>query len=154
MDLLCRLGYSQEAIIVGIQGINQKARQRDLTPPFLKQDLDDTDSPLGKADDFLSFLEDEVIALVEKTYATNSKRTIIGHSREGLMVCYSLMAKPKLFDTRIALSPALWREDNLFVNRFETFLIAHPNIDSELYLSMGDSEVDKMKRAFKFGLEI
>jgi hypothetical protein len=153
-DLLARVGNIPEVIVVGITGIDQKTRQRDLTPPFLKQDLDEANSPLGKADDFLKYIETEVIPLIEKSYNTNNQRAIVGHSREGLLVMYSLMAKPNLFDIRIALSPALWREDNMFVKRFETFLTENPNISSNLFMSMGEAEVDKMKNAFNLTVAV
>ncbi|MBV7267577.1 alpha/beta hydrolase [Winogradskyella luteola] len=153
-DLLSRVGNIPEVIVVGITGINQKTRQRDLTPPFLKQDLDDTNSSLGEADNFLKYIKSEVIPLVEENYNTNNQRTIIGHSREGLLVFYSLIFKPDLFDTRIALSPALWREDNKFVKHFEIFLNENPNLSSNLFMSMGEDEVDKMKIAFDLMVDV
>lgn len=153
-DLLTRVGNISEVIVVGITGIDQKTRQRDLTPPFLKQDLDETNSQLGEADNFLKYIENEVIPLVEKNYSTSNQRTIIGHSREGLLVFYSLLFKPDLFDTRIALSPALWREDNKFVKHFETFLTENPKVSSNLFMSMGEAEVDKMKSAFNLTVDV
>jgi len=153
-DLLTRVGNIPEVIVVGITGIDQKTRQRDLTPPFLKQDLDETDSPLGEADNFLKYIESEVIPLIEKNYNTNNQRTIVGHSREGLLVFYSILFKPDLFGTRIALSPALWREDNKFVKRFETFLTENPNVSSNLFMSMGEAEVEKMKSAFNLTVDV
>tara|TARA_R110002051_G_scaffold63132_5_gene114971 strand:- start:97704 stop:98489 length:786 start_codon:yes stop_codon:yes gene_type:complete len=153
-DLLNRVGNISEVIVVGITGIDQKTRQRDLTPPFLKQDLDQIDSSLGKADNFLKYIETEVIPFIEKNYNTNTKRTIIGHSREGLFVMYSLMVKTNLLETRIALSPALWREDNRFVKRFEKYVAENPNLSSNLFMSMGEAEVDKMKSAFNLTVDI
>lgn len=153
-DLLSRVGNITEVIVVGITGIDQETRQRDLTPPFLKQDLEVIDSPLGEADTFLKYIESEVIPFVEKNYNANTSRTIVGHSREGLFVMYSLMARPNLFDIRIALSPALWREDNMFVKRFETFLTENPTLSSSLFMSMGEAEVDKMKHAFDLTVDI
>jgi hypothetical protein len=152
--LLARVGNISELIVVGIPSINQKTRQRDLTPPFLKQDLEEANSPLGQADNYLKFIENEVISLVEKNYNTSNQRTIVGHSREGLLVLYSLLTKPTLFDTRIALSPALWREDNKFVKRLEGFLSAQPKVSSNLFMSMGANEVDKMKNAFDLTAEV
>ncbi len=153
-DLLSRVGNIPEVIVVGIPSIDQKTRQRDLTPPFLKQDLDETNSPLGKADSFLEYLESEVISLVEKNYNINNQRTIVGHSREGLLVLYSLTVKPNLFNTRIALSPALWREENAFVKKFDDFLKDNPTLSSNLFMSMGEDEVDKMKTAFDLSINL
>ncbi|MEO1033773.1 MAG: alpha/beta hydrolase-fold protein, partial [Bacteroidota bacterium] len=154
LDLLIRTGYSRPAIVVGIPNINQKTRQRDLTPPFLKQDLDESNSPLGKADVYLEFIDTEVIPLIETNYKTTTERIAVGHSREGLMVMYSLLAKPKLFNGHLSLSPALWREDNLFVKKFRGFVQNNDTIASKLFLTLGDLEVDKMKHAFDMTIDV
>ncbi|MBL4605980.1 MAG: alpha/beta hydrolase [Flavobacteriaceae bacterium] len=152
-DLLVRTGHLESAIIVGISNISQETRQRDLTPPFMKQDIDETDSPLGKADNHLDFVQKEVIDFIERTYRTSSTRIAVGHSREGLMVMYSLISKTDLFQGHTALSPALWRENNLFIDNFKKFISKTDTIKSYLFLSMGDQEVNKMKNAFNSTIE-
>ena len=148
MNLLNRIGKSPEVIIVGLLNGDQKSRQRDLTPPFLKQDLDETNSPLGMADQYLKYIEEEVIPFMERNYKTNSERLLIGHSREGLFVTYSLIKKPELFNGRIALSPAYWRENNKFVSHFNSYIKNIKSLNSYLFVSMGEKEVKKMKNAF------
>jgi predicted alpha/beta superfamily hydrolase len=152
-DLLTRTGHLENVIVVGVANIDQKTRQRDLTPPFMKQDIDEPDSPLGKADKYLDFVQNEVIDLIERTYRTSSKRIAVGHSREGLMVMYSLVSRIDLFEGHIALSPALWREENLFVDNFKEAISKVDTIESYLFLSMGDQEVNKMKNAFDLTVE-
>ncbi|MEM9261235.1 MAG: hypothetical protein AAGA62_16465, partial [Bacteroidota bacterium] len=49
LELLQRMEHLPPVILVGVPNISQKTRQRDLTPPFLKQDLDEASSPLGRA---------------------------------------------------------------------------------------------------------
>ncbi|OUR94257.1 hypothetical protein A9Q87_01015 [Flavobacteriales bacterium 34_180_T64] len=147
-ELLSRTNHLENVIIVGIPNLNQKTRQRDLTPPFMKQDLDEPDSPLGKANKYLDFVQNEVIDLIEKTYRTTKTRIAVGHSREGLMVLNSLIYKTDLFQGHIALSPALWRENNLFIDNFEKSISKSDTIKSYLFLSMGDKEVKKMKSSF------
>lgn len=154
VKLLRRTENMESTIVVGIPNSSQKTRQRDLTPPFMKQDIDEANSPLGKANQYLNFVETEVIPFIEKKYRTNNIKIAVGHSREGLMVLYSLLDKPKLFTGRLVLSPALWREDNLFVNKFEKYLLKQDAIESKLFLSMGDREVEKMKKAFDLTVEI
>lgn len=154
VKLLTRTENMESTIIVGIPNISQKTRQRDLTPHFMKQDIDEANSPLGKADQYLNFVETELIPFIEKHYRTNNIKIAVGHSREGLMVLYSLLQKPNLFTDRLVLSPALWREDNLFVHKFEDYLDKQDSIESTLFLSMGDREVDKMKKAFDLTVEI
>ncbi|MEQ5790694.1 alpha/beta hydrolase [Muricauda sp. NFXS6] len=152
LSLLSRVGNIPDVIVVGVTNIDQKSRQRDLTPPFLKQDLDDKDSSLGEADNYLDFIEKEVIRFVKENYNV-SKKIVIGHSREGLLVMYSIMARPKLFDARIALSPALWRENNVFVKQFGEFLSKNKQVDGDLFISMGKKEVNKMKNAFELTIQ-
>jgi len=147
-ELLARTNHLENVIVVGIPNINQKSRQRNLTPPFMKQDLDEPGSPLGEANIYLDFVQDEVINFIEKTYRTSKKRIAVGHSREGLMVMYSLIYKRNLFQGHIALSPALWRENNLFIDNFKESISTLDTIKSTLFLSMGTKEVNKMKNAF------
>jgi len=153
-ELLTRTEHIQPVIVVGVSNISQKTRQRDLTPPFMKQDIDEQDSPLGKADIYLDFIKKEIIPLIDQKYRTSSNRLAVGHSREGLMVMYSLISKPNLFQGHIALSPALWRENNVFVRHFKEYLNKNDSIKSRLFLSMGEQEVDKMKKAFDFTIDI
>ena len=154
VQLLTRTGNLHPVIVVGIPNISQKTRQRDLTPPFMKQDIDEADSPLGKADVYLDFVRNEVIPHIEKKYRTSSQRIAVGHSREGLMVMYSLLDDPGLFNGHLALSPALWRENNVFVTEFESYLEKQDSIPSKLFLSMGDREVEKMKKAFDLTVDV
>ncbi len=153
IDLLTRTGHLENVIVVGVANISQKTRQRDLTPPFMKQDIDEPDSPLGKADQYLDFVQNEVIDLIESTYRASSKRIAVGHSREGLMVMYSLISKTDLFQGHIALSPALWREKNLFIEYFKETISKADTIESYLFLSMGEQEVKKMQNAFNLTVE-
>ena len=152
-ELLKRTGHLESVIIVGIQSMNQKIRQRDLTPPFLKQDLDETDSPLGKVDDYLSFIQNELIRFIDSKYRSSSFKIAVGHSREGLMVMYALITKPELFHGYVALSPALWRENDLFVDMFKETISGIKTLNTLLFLSMGEEEVDKMKNAFNLTVQ-
>ncbi len=145
--LMARIGVMPELIVVGLPSGDQ--RQRDYTPPFMLQDLDDPKSPPGEADRFLAFLKDEVIPRIERGYRTDSPRMLAGHSRGGLLVCYSLLAEPQLFAARFAHSPALWRQDALLIDKLAEFLNANPGVESFLYLSLGAEENDKMMAAYQ-----
>jgi predicted alpha/beta superfamily hydrolase len=154
IELLTRLEYLPELIVVGLPNINHKSRQRDLTPPGMKQDIVEENSPLGKADIYLKYLENEVVTFIDKNYRTTNNRTAIGHSREGLLVMYSLIRKPNLFNARMALSPVLWRENNIFVTNLKDYLVTNDSLNTYLYLCMGQNEVQKMKSAFDIATEI
>ena len=91
-----------------LQGIN--LRERDLIPPH------DNDSLAGRADNFLSYLKNELIPYVNKTYPTTGKNTLIGHSLGGLFTMFALLTEPRSFESYIAADPAFWG-DNYYINK-------------------------------------
>lgn len=147
-DILSTAGYIPETIVVGLPNVNGKGRQRDYTPPYMRMDIDEKDSPLGKADHFLSFMEKELFPYIEKKYSVSKIRSLAGNSRGGLLVIYSLLYNPDLFKGRFCFSPAFWRDDNLIVKKTSDFLVENQNLNSFLYLSIGSEENDKMKSGF------
>ena len=92
-----------------LQGIN--LRERDLIPPH------ENDSLAGHADNFLSFLKNELIPYVNRTYPTSGKNTISGGSLGGTFILYALLTEPQLFDSYIAGDPAFWWDD-YYINKF------------------------------------
>jgi hypothetical protein len=146
--LMARIGAMPELIVVGLPNVSGEGRQRDYTPPFMVQDAERPDGPRGRADRFLDFVEREAMPFVDREYRTTSSRMLAGHSRGGLLVFYSLMARPGLFEAHFAHSPALWRDDTVIVKGMERFLSEHPDIATHLYLSIGSEENEKMMAAF------
>jgi len=147
--LMARIGVVPEVIVVGLANTSGANRERDYTPPFMRIDIDEPDSPMGGGEAFLAFLKNEAIPLIEKTYRTAPYRMLAGHSRGGLFVAYSLLADSNLFHARFAHSPALWRDDALMVSKLTDFLASAPNLHTFFYISMGDKENDKMMAAYK-----
>jgi hypothetical protein len=146
---LARSGAIPEVIVVGIPNVSGPGRQRDYTPPGMRQDSEVTDGPLGQADRFLAFLRDELVPRIEGDYRTTRPRMLAGNSRGALFVVYSLLAEPLLFDARLGHSPALWRDDEAIVTRLDEFLAASPSLTGFLFLSLGDQENEKMTAAFE-----
>jgi predicted alpha/beta superfamily hydrolase len=62
----------------------------------------------GGADKFLAFLKNELIPYVDKTYPSNGHNMLFGHSAGGLFAMYALLNEPQLFDSYLAIDPALW----------------------------------------------
>jgi hypothetical protein len=148
LDILSTAGYIPETVVVGLPNVSAKGRQRDYTPPYMRMDIDEKDSPLGKADLFLLFMEKELIPFIEKNYSVSKIRSLAGHSRGGLLVMYSLLYKPDMFKGRFCFSPAFWRDDNLIVKKASSFLTENQNMNLFLYMSIGSEENDKMKSGF------
>lgn len=146
--LLARTQTMPEAIVVGLPNVSGEGRQRDYTPPFMRQDVDVDGGPTGRADAFLRFLGDELIPHVERGYRTSGQRLLSGHSRGGLLVCYSLVAAPTLFTARFAHSPALWRDDFALLPRLADALTAGRLRGGYFYLSVGGDEIPRMLESY------
>jgi predicted alpha/beta superfamily hydrolase len=134
-----------ECIVVGI--LNTKtSRNRDQTPPFMQTETDDAKSPNGEGDRFLAFIEKEVIPKIDSNYRTTNYRTLSGHSRGGLFVLYSLMAKPELFNARFCHSTPAWRFNDLLIKQVDSFLKSKKlQTKTFLFLSAGADETDNIK---------
>jgi hypothetical protein len=141
-------------IVVGVPSVDGEARNRDYTPPEMRLDTDAATSPMGAADRFLSFLENELIDRIERDYRTARPRMLAGWSRGGLFVVYSELVAPSLFDARFAHSPALWREEDQIVTRLHQALSAGTLPPGFLYLSLGAGENEKMTRAFRHAVSV
>ncbi len=110
-----------EAIIIGIENTN---RRRDFTFPvnnldFIeKEGFSKTHFPqYGGADNYIKFLQQELIPYVEKKYNVNSNRTVVGESLAGLMSAYLLVNYPTLFCNYIIVSPSLWWGDGQLLQK-------------------------------------
>lgn len=147
-DILSSAGYVSETIVVGLPNVSGKGRQRDYTPPGMGMDIDEKNSPPGEGDKFLAFMEKELLPFIENKYSVSNIRSFAGNSRGGLLVMYSLLYKPGLFQGRFCFSPAFWPDNDLIVKKVSDMLSAEKNLNSFLYMSMGDMENDKMKNAF------
>jgi predicted alpha/beta superfamily hydrolase len=143
--VLSSAGFSPSVIVVGIPNVSEASRQRDYTPPYLRQDMDHEKSPNGEADNFLTFMEAELISFIESKYSTSGYRLVAGHSRGGLLVMHSLIAKPDLFHARFCFSSPFWRQDQVMVSKVSDFLNVRDSLNSFLYLSVGENETDNMR---------
>ena len=110
-----------EMLVVAIASGSFQQRTRDLTPPS-SAEIDNRFSPgNGGADAFLSFVADELIPLVDKTYRTRPYRVLAGHSFGGLFAIHALTAKPNLFNAYIAIDPTLSWNSGAVVEEAESF---------------------------------
>ncbi len=122
------------AIVVGIANVN---RYRDFTyPSKVKEDIK-ANPDNGGAEKFIHFVEEEVQPLITKNYKTNGHNTIIGQSLGGLLATEILMRKPQLFTDYIIVSPSLWWDDQSLVKRAAAYFKEHPELDKNIYVSLG-----------------
>ncbi|MBN8855279.1 MAG: hypothetical protein BGO55_24260 [Sphingobacteriales bacterium 50-39] len=98
-------GFTPPIIMVGVVNVypnNQNQRFRDLTPTSGGQ------NGAGGGPKLLTFLKDELIPYINKTYPSNGSNILWGHSLGGLFVLYTLFTEPQVFDAYIAADPSAW----------------------------------------------
>lgn len=98
-------GFTPEMILIGID--NSAHRVRDLTISALPAESGFYFSESGGAEKFRTFIRDELIPYISKTYPTTSYRTLIGHSYGGLFTVDCLLKEPQLFQNYLAADPSL-----------------------------------------------
>lgn len=139
----CDKAYS-EPLLVGISdgtliGQAGNKRDRDFTPTAFKTAWGSAGGGGGPA--FLTFIEKEVIPLVEKTYPVTTNRTLYGYSYGGLFGSYALLTRPRLFGTLLIGSPSLFADQAVILRRFEPdYAKGHNDLPLSVWLSVGEHD--------------
>ena len=92
---------------VVVAAVHNKARTRDLTPAAIPP-FRPPEPNAGGADRFLSFLEEEAIPFVERSFRTAPMRVLIGHSLGGLFALHVIAKRPNVFTGYVIMEPAAW----------------------------------------------
>jgi len=151
-------GSTSDAIIVGIgyaednnpiEAFRESFTRRniDLTPVRSEDEEKSMEekhkrpTPSGDAGNFLKFIKDELIPMVEREYhADPSRRILVGHSYGGLFAAFAMFEAPDLFDTLIVGSPTLSYGNRFTFQREEAFAREHKKLPVKVYLYVGDLE--------------
>lgn len=138
IEFLVRNGRMPDLIVVGVTNTD---RTRDLTPvkSTARNAAGELQSPTsGGADNFLKFFETELIPEIEKQYRVHPYRIFAGHSLGGLFAIHSMITKPGLFNSYVAVSPSLQWEKAEALKRAEDFLKNQKELKVTLFVSLGD----------------
>ncbi len=153
VEFLTQNGRISDLIVVGVTNTD---RTRDLTPAksSAKNAAGELQFPTsGGSDNFLKFFETELIPEIEKQYRVQPYRILAGHSLGGLFAIHAMITKPGLFNSYIAVSPSLQRENNEALKRAENFMKNQKESKVTLFASIGDEPgpigdaFDKLKDA-------
>jgi predicted alpha/beta superfamily hydrolase len=137
-----------------VVGVSNTVRTRDLTPPTSTSGDVPPSIPTGGAEKFLGFIGDELIPELERRYRVRPYRILIGHSYGGLFTLYSLLNRPELFDSYIAISPSLFWNDRALVNATGPFLASHRELRANLFLTAGDEDTDLLGSCWQLAGEL
>ena len=95
-----RIGRIPEMIVVGIQNVS---RTRDFTPDKI---VTARENDFGGGDNFLAFLEEELIPKLDQEYRTVQYRILFGHSLGGLLATHAYMKENTIFNSFLAIDPS------------------------------------------------
>ena len=140
VEFLARNGRMTEMIVVGIVNTD---RTRDLSPTHVTTTVAGGGSALqfptsGGADKFIKFIETELIPEIEKRYRVHPYRILAGHSLGGLFAIHTMISRPELFHSYVAVSPALQWDNQVAVKRAEDFFKARKEFPVTLFMSLGN----------------
>ena len=103
-------------IIIGVLGSEGK-KNYDFTPVSTNP----KHKNYGGASDFLRFLRTDLLPFIDGSYRTSNYRILIGHSFAGLFATYALVQQPDMFQHVIAVSPTMWYNDGIFIEKVDSF---------------------------------
>lgn len=133
--------FIPEIIIVGITYAGENPnydllRAMDYTPA--------AENPVpgtGEAANFLAFLKEELMPLIETNYRVDpSDRMLMGSSFGGLFALDTLFTEPDLFRGYVAASPAVSFGNRIIFKQEAEYAGRHQDLPVKLYLSVGELE--------------
>ncbi len=126
---------SQDVIVVGVA---TKDRRRELTGPTSDPALLKEFPTAGGSAAFRSFIRDEVMPMVAKTYRASGQTGVIGESLAGLFIVETYLTEPDLFDHYAAISPSLWWDDERLAKASAVWLAKPSSKPHRLYLTIAN----------------
>ena len=140
-----------ELIIVSIENTN---RTRDFTPTNSLNYLDNENitafKSSGKANDFMNFIDKELMPEINKSYRTVSQSMIIGHSMGGLFALHCLLENPKMFSYYLLIDPSWFWDHNYIGKRGKEILSKKTDIKARIFIGLANNLQDD-KRHYKWG---
>lgn len=142
-----------ELIIVSIENTQ---RTRDFTPTNSKNYLDRDDieafSSSGQANKFKSFISDELIPEIDRSFRTLSQRMIIGHSMGGLFALHCLLEQSTLFNYYLLIDPSWFWDRNYIGKRAKEVLAQSADLKARVFIALANNLLDD-KRHYQWGME-
>ena len=141
-----------EMIVVAIPNTD---RTRDLTPTHIANDPPMMDSgsskTTGGGENFVAFIEKELMPHIDSVYPTAPYKVLIGHSFGGLTVMNVLTNHTKLFNAYLAIDPSMWYDRQRFLAATEKKLAEKNYNGTRLYVGIANTmpegmTLEKMKK--------
>lgn len=134
-NALAGLSKMPPVILVGVTNPDRGA---DLTAASPTNDR-------GRANEFRSFLGNELQPLIDSRYRTAPYTVLIGHSLGGSFALHTLAHAPGTFDAYIAMSPALQVDDGTVFHEVKEALESGMRYRNTLFVSLADEDKDMLQ---------
>jgi uncharacterized protein len=146
VSFLSNAGIIPQMIVIGIPNT---VRGRDFTPTASLQVQNS-----GGGDNFLKFLEEELIPYLDNKYRTAPFRILSGHSITAMYSIYAMVNKPDLFNAYTLASPYVMYDQNYVIKHAEKNLPNSFNKKTYLYMTLGNEpdyveHIDELTNIFK-----
>jgi len=132
-------GIIPEMVIVGITNTD---RERDMTPthgePYAILSPNESKHS-GGGENFMAFMEKELIPYVDAHCPTTSYRIISGHSLGGLAVINAFFNHTALFNAYIAIDPSIWWDHERWIKKHEGKLTGDDFNNRGLFVAMANN---------------
>ena len=153
VDFLYKANQLPPMIVVGI-GNYEYDRARDLTTTHNLLNMDGTTDSInlktsGGGENFLKFIKDELVPFVEKNYNTSPNKIFFGHSLGGLLSTHCLLNHPDMFNSYIAVSPALWWDKESIFKNSDLLLKSKDLKNKIIFFSDGNEGAEFHKSVIK-----
>jgi predicted alpha/beta superfamily hydrolase len=148
VEFLASADRIPELIVIGIGSGSRERRTRDLTPVSTSE-MDRRFHPVhGGAANFLSFLIQELMPMVDKKYRTRPYRILVGHSLGGLFAAHAFSEKTAAFQAYIAIDPSLSWNNGAVVDQIAGMLNRTKLLRTDFFLTATHSG-DQMDRSVR-----
>lgn len=139
-----------------IVGVLNTIRERDLTPTKNVDDAMVKEMAMnlrgsGGADDFLSFMEKELIPYIDSKYSTQPYKLLLGHSFGGLTAMHAMLNRPKMFNAFICIDPSMWWDNVKYLQGTKKALMQKDLSGTALYMGIANTmdEGDDLQKILK-----
>lgn len=131
-----------------VVGITNTDRTRDLTPTHIAADLPMMDSASaitsGGGENFISFIEKELMPYIEAKYPTRPYKMLIGHSFGGLLLMQIFTHHTYLFNSYICIDPSMWWDKEKLLKQTQKVLAEKKFEGKSLYLGIANTMEEGM----------
>lgn len=137
-----------EMIVVAVSNTN---RTRDLTPTKSKSGLGGNNdaqalASSGGGDNFLRFLELELLPEIDKDYRTLPYRLLVGHSLGGLFALDSFLNQ-RIFNAYLVIDPSLTWDGQAIVKKAGSILASNNSFKTTLYIAQANNPFNEGRNA-------